>query len=245
MAPPVAGPTQAEVKKTRPKRPSKKKNEPVPTPIPADIDPQIAAIDPDILEGPLSRVGDDLAKRRFAIPKGKRIKPIDSPVLATADKAIPRLLTGKPTDDVKEEIAKVTDGIEDKYKIVGALVDHHTVERWGVQARLRWKLEQSLMADLEVDKLSPLEKLALLKMVAPQCDAMEKIIRAGANPMKDVEQTLKNVDATIQANNTSSMAARLKGTTPQGREIARRLAYKANQLCKQMTQANEAATAPA
>jgi hypothetical protein len=239
--------TQEEVKKARGRQSKPKKlhgnhelaETSIPSVPPCSSTP-IAAVDPDILEGPLIKIGDEFVKRRFGIPKGKRAKSTDSPVLSTARRTIPRFIGGKPSGDVKEEISKVTEGIQDKFRIVGAMVDTHALERWGLSVQMRWKLSQSLYADLEVDKLSPLEKLALLKMVSTECDDLEKIIRHGANPLQDIEGTLAKVDATLQGN-ASELANRLKNTTPQGREIARRLAYKAQQLSKQVSAASELA----
>jgi len=65
---------------------------------------------------------------------------------------------------------------------------------------------------------------------------MENRITGGANPLSGVVSTLEKVDS-VNKQAQADLAQRLAGTTAQGREVARRLAFQAIQMSKRLTAA--------
>lgn len=248
--------TQAAVKaaKDRKKKKKVKKDEPPPAPpqAPDPVEQGAAAPPPGPPEGggdpqvgggddpeqefeeSLTKIGEEMLRKQLGLERGKRPPPIASQALAVAAEVIPRFVQGKPTAQIKEKVAKVASAVDEKYKVLGSIVDSHMQERYLLHANMRWDLEQSLYRDLQADSLPALAKVAIYKMVREEAALMEKIIRAGANPLQDVQNALEKVD-TVQKQTPGAMAKRLEGTTPQGREVARRLAAQAAALSKKLS----------
>jgi hypothetical protein len=229
------------VRKARAKKKKPSRETPTPPPLPPPPvqgeggDPQAGANEP--LDDPsesLTKIAEELLRKRLSIGKGERPPPIESAVLNVASETIPRFVAGKPTAQIKDRVSKVAGSVEDKYKILGSIVESHTMERYLLHARMRWDLEQSIFRNLVADELDPMTKVALYKMVLSETSLMEKIIRQGANPTQDLQGLAEKIDA-VQKQTPGDLARRLEGTTPQGREIARRVVAQAQQLSRKLS----------
>lgn len=145
---------------------------------------------------------------------------------------VSRIQSGESMKDLEGKLTPLLSEQSSKTTILQAVMFNHMMELVALHWDMRWHLMRELWADLRLQKLKPLEKLALLKLADQCADKAADYI----NDQNPTFAPLTDVDATMERASKHSVEqakrARSKdmdGTTPQGREIVRRLTFKAGQ----------------
>jgi len=140
-------------------------------------------------------------------------------------------LEGKLTPILSEQSSKTT--------ILQAVMFNHMMELVALHWDMRWHLLRELWEDLRMQKLKPLEKLALLKLADQCADKAAGYINEQSNnfqPMTEVDATMERASKNATDDSRKKRAKEMEGTTPQGREIIRRLTFKAKQAADKIVE---------
>lgn len=151
--------------------------------------------------------------------------PPPSPALDGLRAVIEAVVQGKDLLQHAKEIERLVMGQETRANLVDSLIATADYERLMGFLTARRTLEFSLLGALNSGQLSPPEQLALLNYLNTETRNIEGKIKAGTTEMKDVMGLLLKLDASTAAGE-ASIAERVKLTTPQGREIVRRVLHR-------------------
>jgi hypothetical protein len=137
--------------------------------------------------------------------------------------------SGKSITDSHVQIASLINNQEERAKLLDTLLLTHDYDRLVNFLYARKQLEQLLLSAAMRGDLTPTEQLAFMTIVLKETETISQRIRAGANSEKDIMSLLNKVDYTMQVSESDSLK-KFKDTTPQGREIIRRLAHRLSKL---------------
>lgn len=142
-----------------------------------------------------------------------------------------QIQTGQPLKLLEAETEKFLGEFTAKSHIwKTALAYHDIFERGALYVQARWILEKNLWEDLVNSRLSPAEKLALLQLCIKESDKIKEgasktqddMESAGKGTTGDISSTTERADRTLDKT-TDPTVKHLDGTSPVGRELARRL----------------------
>jgi hypothetical protein len=223
-------------------KPPKKPRKPDPAVEAADIPPldrplnlhQENAVDEeggdkDILDGLFAKAFDRWMKKEEA----------DKGVSAIA-KVVSFIQSGRSLKELEAELVPLLSEQASKSNLLQATMYNHQMERVALHWSSRWDLERSLWEDLREQKLTPREKIALLKLSTVEAkDAADYINKASGQftPMTEVEPTIEKAGKHSASKALAEKKKEFEGTTPQGREIIRRFTFKAKQAAEKLVSA--------
>lgn len=226
------------------KLPTVPKSPPAPkTLAPAEL---IAAAQPPVLvnpappvnaEAPDTPIEGSVLELLFARAMRARsdTKPANDPGMAMIQALGHQVQHGQPLKDIEDIVVPQLGEMSSKIHLfLNALAYHNMFERGSMLSLARWTLEKSLWEDLIGQKLSPVEKLALLQLAIKEMDKVTTNLGAfqhsleggGKGTANDIESASQRADRTL-VKIVDPNAKDLVGTTPIGRELARRMADKA------------------
>lgn len=140
--------------------------------------------------------------------------------------------SGASMKDLEERLTPLLSEQSSKTTILQAVMFNHMMELVALHWDMRWHLMRDLWQDLKSQKLSAMEKLALLKLADKCADKAASYINNQSNqfsPMTEVDGTMERASKNVIDSAKKIRAKEMEGTTPQGREIIRRLTFKAKQ----------------
>lgn len=147
--------------------------------------------------------------------------------------------SGRSLKELDSELVPLLSEQQSKSNILQAMMYNHQMERVALHWSARWDLERSLWEDLRAQKLTPREKIALLELSTKEADkAAEYINKANDEfkPMSEVEPTIEKAGKHSASKAAADKKKEFEGTTPQGREIIRRMTFKAKQAADKMVE---------
>jgi hypothetical protein len=200
---------------------------PVPPPRVLDLDPTGLAAE---AEGTTEK---EILNTLFsdAFKRYTKRQEADKGVEAIAD-VVSRIQSGAPMKELESTLTPLLSGQSSKTTILQAVMFNHMMELVALHWDMRWHLMRELWADLRMQKLKPLEKLALLK-IADQCADKAAAYINEQNPtftpMTEIDATMERASKHSADQEKRARSKDMEGTTPQGREIVRRLTFKATQ----------------
>jgi len=156
--------------------------------------------------------------------------PPPDPVIDTIDAIIRGIRDGVDIKDTYPAIARLIANQEDRNELLNNLVQTNDLMRLPVYMRARKNLENILLACAMRGDLKPHEALELYGLVVPESEKISSRVRAGASTVKDVEALLGRVDYMTQLDDEENRKKLKRDTTPQGREMIRRLVFKLSKL---------------
>jgi len=154
-----------------------------------------------------------------------------SATLEILDQVVEALRTGKPLEGVRGDVERLVSNQQVKSDLINNIVLAHDFERLTLYLQARSKLERFLFGLLQQDKLTAQDALAYFKIVYEESKVLTDRVQGGASPVKDASAELDKVDLAVRQAQ-EAMKAKLKDTSPQGREIIRRLRHKAQKILK-------------
>ncbi|MGV0949070.1 MAG: hypothetical protein ACOYB3_00050 [Azonexus sp.] len=162
-------------------------------------------------------------------------KPADDPGMAMLQAITHQVQTGKPIKDIENVMVGHLGEMTSKIHLYRNAMAYHTMfERSALLSLARWTLEKSLWEDLINQRLTPVEKLALLNLSIKENDKIqdtlgsfqEQLENDGKGNTADIETATEKVDRPLKKVEDPTIKD-LVGTSPVGRELARRLLSKA------------------
>lgn len=150
-------------------------------------------------------------------------------VLQTLQRLISGLQQGGDISHLKDELAKYVLNQESRAELVTNLVMTHDYNRLNNYMHARASLENILLQAATGSRLTPTQALAFLKIVQEESEIILNRVRAGATNVKDIVGLLNKADFALQTRE-GELAKKFASTTPQGREIVRRMAHRLRKL---------------
>ena len=161
------------------------------------------------------------------------ITDISDPALEALDQLVDAINnnSGKLSEKQIKKMAPLIYEQEKRAEIVDQLVLTHEYTRLSKFLKTRAVLEAVLIQAAQTGSLTPAESIAVLGMLTSEIKSMSARVKSGSASMKDLMTLLEKVDYTIKERE-EGQSQQFSGTTPQEREITRRLAYKVSKLAK-------------
>jgi DNA-binding MarR family transcriptional regulator len=153
----------------------------------------------------------------------------DDVVLNTLQKVVDGIRSGTDISGVQAEVTRLVTNHESRSELIDNLMLAHDYDRLVKYARARARVENLLIRATERDDLTPTEALAFMAIIVQEAKTIQGRIKAGATDVKDVLALLERADYTVTVAQ-ADLAKKFASTTPQGREIVRRLAHKLSRI---------------
>lgn len=150
-------------------------------------------------------------------------------VLDTLDEVINSLKTGREITGLRERIAQLVTNQESRAELVSNMAMTHDFDRLSRYMRARASLEDILLNAAVGRTLTSTQALAFLKITQEQSEIILNRVRAGATNIQDLLSLLNKADYALQVQD-AELAKKFSNTSPQGREIIRRLAHRLNKV---------------
>jgi len=150
-------------------------------------------------------------------------------VMSALQKTVESATTGVPLNEVeKTQIKQMVQGQEVKSEIISNLVLAKDYERLYKFMEARDVLEDAVIEASRRADLSGAEKIALLKYFSDESKFLAAKVNASSSSLaRDMQALFDKIDTQAQANERA-LQEQLAGTSPQGREVVRRVLYTLN-----------------
>ena len=172
-----------------------------------------------------ARVLNDLFTRQMVdVLDGKVDSPSMEPdaSLTVLDEVINAFSSGQGLEAVKSDVDRLTMAQDDRMTLVTSLVTQHSLIRMARMMKARDRLERFMMAASERNDLTPSEALVFLKMIQTDMTELQQHIKPVS--IKDAKGLMDKVDYS-QKKGLSDTLAKYSNTSPQGREIIRKVLH--------------------
>jgi hypothetical protein len=147
-------------------------------------------------------------------------------VINTIEKVVSGIIDGGDVSASFPEIARLIANQEQRAELLTNLIQTQDYKRLGKFLRAQNKLENEVLACAMRDDLSPAESFQLLELIGPETEKLKNKVKSGTPQVKDIEGILNKLDYALQMSDDEIRKKFSKNTTPQGREITRRLIHK-------------------
>jgi len=147
------------------------------------------------------------------------------PVIDTMQAVVEGIVAGRDISSYRGKIERLISNQESRAELIDNLILTHDYTRLLKFIKTRSKLEDSLLELAETENLTPHEKMVLLRYVSDEAKFLGNKVKAGSSSVKDILGLLNRVDFHVQVSQ-KELEKRLSTTSPQGREIVRRTAYR-------------------
>lgn len=205
------------------------------------LPPEISSLDETGLTVALSAASLQLRKiiiKEFTLFPEKYAELIQpeafeaSPALAAMEDIVDNLEHRKDIREKYERIDQLTRQQDARAEIFNQLYQSHDYRRFVNFLKARATVEKVILAVATKGDLDPAASLALLEYLGKEIGGMEKRISANSISGKDIAALLAKIDQVVDSS-AEKMDAELKTSTPQNRELMRRVGYKLLKVVKQ------------
>ena len=149
---------------------------------------------------------------------------INDQSLSVLQQVVDGFTHGTSLAHLSETINKLISNQEQRAELISSLVMSHEYNRLVKYLAVRSHLEDQLIEAALRDDLSTSEKLMLLKLVGDETQSVANKVQAGSTTVKDIMGLMNKVDYKLQLGERT-LGSKFRKTTPQGREIVRRVAF--------------------
>jgi hypothetical protein len=139
---------------------------------------------------------------------------------------------GKPVAHLYPTISRLISHQDQRAEVVKQIILAHTFIRAVVVAQARSHLEHGLIVQAYRSELSPTERLALLELLLKVEDKIQARIDSGAVNISDLLGQIQKISAL--AIDEDALKAKFAKTTPQGREVVRKLAIRLGKAVREV-----------
>jgi hypothetical protein len=168
----------------------------------------------------LARVERDASIQ--AAQDAAKIKATQGPVYQVLRQIVGGIEDGKDIRESYPLIGRLIHNQEPRSNVVNQLLLTNDFRRVTELSAARDHLEQELMAGAYRQDLTAAERLVLLKMLQEQLKTAESRLAAGAQPVQDLIGLMQKINFATQGDE-NALRQRFSQTSPQGREIIRKL----------------------
>lgn len=170
------------------------------------------------------------AFQRYA-DKGKANRGVEL-MAAVVDK----IQSGESFKALEQDLLSVLSEQRSKTNVLQGVMLNHHLELAALFTDMRWHLMRDMWEDLKTQKLQPMERLALLKLACNEAEKAEAYINSSSpyEPAGEAHPLLEKADKPSQEKRNVEMRQTLEGTTPAGREVIRRLTFKAKEAAAKL-----------
>jgi len=148
--------------------------------------------------------------------------------LQVIEQVVGAIKDGRDLSAMKPDVLRLISNQEDRAQLISNLLMTHDYTRVAKYAKAREKLENTILEAIDRGRLTPTQTLAFLKLISEETEVISGRIRGGATSVKDLMALINRADYQMQMSE-GDIHKKFTGTSPQGREIIRRLIGK---LCK-------------
>lgn len=149
-----------------------------------------------------------------------------SAVLDVIEKVVKGIQDGTDLNpELRGEITRLINNQEERAELLNNLTLTHDYSQMVEALKTDAVLKSLLHACARRGDLTPPEALAFYQLNRADLNSLSARVQGGANSVNDVMSLLNKVDYTVQVGH-KELERKFKNTTPQGREIIRRLAHK-------------------
>lgn len=152
-------------------------------------------------------------------------------IVNVVSKLIRSFKTGGSEGAVKVEVERLLNAREEKTELVNSLLVIHDMDRLPDYLKLRRYIEKYLLRSAFKSELTPAEALAFLKISQDEIKGIVSQVRTNGDPSKDVGELLNKADFVTKASE-KELVEKFKMTSPQGREILRKIGHKLAKAAK-------------
>jgi hypothetical protein len=152
-------------------------------------------------------------------------KDSDDPSLAAMRELVANIENGKDIRPIFQKITQLIHNQESRAEVFNSLSQTHDFGRYVEFLSGRKRIEKVLLAIAEKGELSPGDGLALLEYFNLHIGQIEKKTVSNSTTGRDIASLLSKIDFMVSTQQ-SQMQQRMAKTTPQNREIMRRVAHK-------------------
>ncbi len=154
-----------------------------------------------------------------------------SPALLALENLTSAINKGEDLGERAKEIERLVMGQAERAEVVDSLLSTHDYTRLVAFMKAQAKVEGELLETLQNGGLTPADQIALLEYIRSETKHLEHKVRGQTTTIRDVAQLLSKLDSAA-AGRSELVIKQLANTTPQGREIIRRLATKLQAAAK-------------
>lgn len=170
-------------------------------------------------------------------------KPADKPGVAMLNAVMHQFQHGQPLKAIEDIVIQHLGEMASKIHLVRNVTAYHDMERRALYAHVCSVLEDALWDDLINQRLTPSEKLALLQLAIRENDKIDgrlgnfghDLEKSGKGTGQDIESAVEKPDRILHKVEDPN-AKELEGTSPIGRELARRLMDRAGKSSEKIVQ---------
>jgi len=147
------------------------------------------------------------------------------PSIAAMQELVLNIEQGKNVQESFAKISRLTHNQDSRAEIFNSLSLTHDYGRYASFLQARRRVELVLLAIAAQGKLTPGDALALLSYLNESIGTIEHKLVANSASSKDISSLLGKIDYLVSAQQ-QEMQKKMANTTPQNREILRRVAHK-------------------
>jgi len=150
---------------------------------------------------------------------------LSTAILQTFGEVSRKLHAGDDLGSLKEEVVKMLYGLDERLAINEGILALLQSDRMSELVKAQARVTGYLISCSERSDLTPTESLGFFKLFSDEIASIRKsLTEVDRKPLKDVEGLLKKIDFDALQEEKKSQE-RFKNTTPQGREVMRRVAH--------------------
>lgn len=151
------------------------------------------------------------------------------PTLSALRVVVDAIVNGTPLIEHRDLIERLIHSQENRAEMIDSLLLTHDYTRLLAFVSMQHKIEADLLESAQNNALSAAEKMALLRYCNEESKYLGTKVKAGSTSIKDIMGLLAKMDFATQVNE-DALRKRLLTTTPQGREIIRRIGHRLSKL---------------
>ena len=154
------------------------------------------------------------------------------PALAELRAIVNGIHTGADLSGHRQALNRLLYNPEQRAQVIDSLLMVSDYKRLVELSEARNYLETCLVQSSYRGDLNPAEQLVLLSQLSAIVRQVEGKVRAGGQSMTDIESTLRRIDYAANSD-TDTLKKKFADTSPQGREVIRKLTMKLYKAVKQ------------
>lgn len=145
--------------------------------------------------------------------------------LSVLRKLVDGIHAGKSLEALYPQLSRLIANQERRAEIVDQLLLTSEFDRATTLAQARARLEHDLIISCYRNELTAHERMDLLEVLVPLEREARNRIKSGALPINDLLAQIQKMDSTL-AIDEEALRSKFSKTTPQGREVVRKLAMR-------------------
>jgi hypothetical protein len=166
-------------------------------------------------------------------------QPESQPVLDALDRVVDSIMNGSDLSPEFPKIARLIHAQDQRAEVISQLVLTQDYKRLAKATRAREKLEETIFTLAQNDELLPAERLLVLERLDNLIRDTRKGISLQSTSIADIRAMLEKIDYATEAAG-ETLKRKFEKTSPQGREVVRKLITNLDKRLRSATDASDA-----